>query len=640
MKHNPVKNKNNDKTNYIMKFFKTFLAALLAVVVGFGLVVMMWTMILVGMVSALGSSTPAMVSSGSVLRLNLGTITDSPSGALLDNFDLATMTSKPQTSLLSAIQAIQAAATDDRIEGIYINFDETVNVTLASCEEIRAELVKFRESGKFIVAYQENWSQIAYWFASVADRIYTNPEGGLQWTGLSVNMMFYKGLLDKLGIEPIVVRHGSFKSAVEPFIMEKMSPENRLQYQKMVGSLWGMVVDGVAESRGIAAADLQKMADELAIDSPKAAVENGLLDGLRYEDEVMNEIAAMIAGGWSRDAVLTETAEEAEVTEGAAVGPAVTEEVVEPVEYADIKTVSFGDYASQVMPAGAASKNKIAVIYAEGSIVSGRGAQGEMGSASMVEKIKQAREDENVKAVVFRINSPGGSALASEVMWRELTLLKAEKPLIVSMGNYAASGGYYIAAPADAIYADRSTLTGSIGVFGLYANVGGALKGKLGVTTDVVGTNRYSDIGSMYRNPSPAELAYFQKGVEDVYTTFVGHVAEGRNMTPEAVDKIGQGRVWSGVDALEIGLIDGFGGVFDAIALAADRVGVADDFRIYEVIDTPTGFEALLSGLSVRVRRSVMQDELGEAFVHYEHLRGMLDGDEVQARMPYVVEIR
>ncbi len=319
---------------------------------------------------------------------------------------------------------------------------------------------------------------------------------------------------------------------------------------------------------------------------------------------------------------------------------AVEEIIAEPVKPAAVKMVSFGDYASQVMGTGATSKNKIAVIYAEGSIVSGQGAQGEIGSVAMVEKIKRAREDENVKAVVFRINSPGGSALASEVMWRELTLLKAEKPLIVSMGNYAASGGYYIASPADVIYADRSTLTGSIGVFGLFANVGGALKGKLGITTDVVNTNRYSDVGSMYRTPSSSELAYFQKSVEDVYSTFVGHVAEGRNMTPEAVDKIGQGRVWSGADALEIGLIDGFGGIFNAIALAADRVGVADDFRIYEVIDTPTGFEALLSGFSVRVRRSVLQDELGEAFVHYEHLRGMLDGDEVQARMPYVVEIR
>jgi protease-4 len=300
----------------------------------------------------------------------------------------------------------------------------------------------------------------------------------------------------------------------------------------------------------------------------------------------------------------------------------------------------FGDYVSQVAVTNLSSKNKIALIYAEGEIVSGSGAQGEVGSASMVEKIKKAREDEATKAVVLRINSPGGSALASEVMWRELELLKAEKPLIVSMGDLAASGGYYIAAPADAIYADRSTLTGSIGVFGLLANVGDALKSKLGVTTDVVKTGRYADLGSMYRSPAPAELAFLQTMIEDTYSTFVGHVADGRNMTPEAVDAIGQGRVWAGADALEIGLIDGYGGLVDALSLAADRVGIVDDFRIWEVMDAPSPFDAIFSGLGASVRSWALKDELGEAFRHYEYLRGILDEPGVQARMPYVVEIQ
>lgn len=591
-----------------MKFFKTFLASLLAVVVGFGLVIMIWTLIVVGMVASLGSSfggqTPAAITQGTVLRLNVGQVTDSPAVSPMEGFDFASMSPKPQMSLLKAIQTIQAAATDERIEGIYLNFDDYTTASFASLEELRAELVKFKESGKFIVAYQEYWDQIGYWFASVADKVYTNPVGGLQWTGVSMQLMFFKGLLDKLDIEPVVVRHGSFKSAVEPYLLDKMSPENRLQYEKLASSIWNVVVEGVSSSRGIEAAELQRIADQLTIDTPQAAVETRMIDGLRYQDEVMDELSELLG---SED---------------------------------DPTIVSFGDYASQVVPQKMTSRNKIAVIYAEGDIVSGKGAQGQIGSESMNEKIKKAREDEEVKAVVFRVNSPGGSALASEVMWRELELLKAEKPLIVSMGHYAASGGYYISAPADAIYADRMTLTGSIGVFGLFANVGDAMRNKLGITTDVVRTNKYSDIGTAFRTPSKVEVDYFQRSVEDTYSTFVSRVAAGRNMTSEAVDNIGQGRVWSGTDALEIGLIDGIGGLIDAIALAADRVGVADDFRIYEIKSDPTPFEALFAGVSARIRNSVLRDEMGRAFTEYESLRNMLESNEIQARMPYVLDIQ
>lgn len=591
-----------------MNFFKTFLAALLAFFVGFGLMVMTWTLVLVGMMASLGSSfagsMPEPVTSGSVLRLDMGTITDSPKPAMMGGFDFATMSSKPHTSLLHAVRTIQAATDDDRIEGIYINFDEQTSISPSGLEELRAELVKFKESGKFIVAYQEYWAQIGYWFASVADKVYANPAGGLQWQGLASQMMFYKGLLDKLDIEPVIVRHGSFKSAVEPYILDGMSPENRLQYETFLGSMWNFMVDDIAASRGIATTDLQRFADELTIDSPQAAIENRMIDGALYQDEVMAEIG-------SRMASATETP----------------------------KIVSFGDYAAQVYDTSK-SDNDIAIVYAEGDIVSGKGAQGKIGSESLVEKIRKVRDDDDIKAVVLRINSPGGSALASEVMWRELDLLKAKKPLVVSMGSYAASGGYYIAAPGDAILADRTTLTGSIGVFGLFANFGDALKSNLGITVDGVKTNRYSDLGSWLHSPAPAELAYYQKGVEDTYSQFIGHVAQGRNMTTEAVDNIGQGRVWSGVNALEIGLIDGFGGLVDAVALAADRVGVADDFRIHEVVDTPTGFEALFGGLGARIRTSIVKDELGSAFEEYEHLRRMLDEPGVQARLPFVIEIR
>jgi protease-4 len=589
-----------------MNFGKTFFASLLAVVVGFGVVIMFWTMIVVGMVAAFGSRPAAVVSSGSVLKLDIGSVTDSPSGSPLDGFDFQSMSVRPKTTLLKVVQAIQAAADDARIEGLYINFDESASASVAALEEIRAEIERFKDSGKFVLAYQESYGQAGYWFASVADEVYTNPAGGLEWKGLSATVMFYKGLFDKLGIEPVVVRHGSFKSAVEPFIMEKMSPENRLQYEKMTGTIWGMVVEQVSASRGIDPQVLQAFADRLEIDSPVAALERGMVDSLFYEDQVMDRMAEL--SGLEQDK--------------------------EPT------IVSISDYISQVTAVNATSKNKIAVIYAEGSIVSGKGGADEVGSVSLVERIRKAREDEGTVAVVLRINSPGGSALASEVMWRELELLKAEKPLIVSMGELAASGGYYIASPADAIYANRSTLTGSIGVFGLFANIGGALKDKLGVTTDVVTTGRYSDIGSQFRSPSQAELNYIQKSVEDVYATFVGHVAEGRNMTPEAVDEIGQGRVWAGGDALEIGLIDGYGGLVDALSLAADRVGVADDFRIWEVTGEASPFDALFSGLAAKIRGYVLKDELGETFRHYEYIRGMMDDGGIQARLPYVVDVR
>ncbi|MDR2882895.1 MAG: signal peptide peptidase SppA [Alistipes sp.] len=589
-----------------MNFGRTFFASLLAVIVGFGLVVMLWTMVVVGMVASFGSSPSVVVARGSVLQLDLGAMTDSPAVSPLDGFDFQRMEVVPRMTLLKTLQAVQAAAADDRIEGIYIRLGESASASLASLEEVRAELERFKESGKFVVAYQEAYSQLAYWFASVADEVYTNPAGGMEWKGLSSTLIFYKGLFDKLGVEPVVIRHGSFKSAVEPYILDRMSPENRLQYEKMTGALWGMVLEQVSASRDIPVADLQAFADGLTIDSPAAAVANGLIDDLRYEDQVTDRLAEL----------------------------AGTAEGEEP------GIVSLGDYATQVSAPNPSAKNKIAVIYAEGTIVSGSGARGEVGSDPMVEKIRRAREDEDAVAVVLRINSPGGSALASEVMWRELELLKAEKPLIVSMGALAASGGYYIAAPADAIYANRATLTGSIGVFGLFYNVGGALKDKLGVTTDVVNTGRYADLGSAYRSPSSAELAYIQTSVEDVYTTFVGHVAEGRNMTPEAVDNIGQGRVWAGDDALEIGLIDGFGGLAEAVSLAADRVGVSGDFRIWEVTAEPSPLDALLGGLSASIRTRIMKDELGPLYNQYQNIRNVLNEGGIQARMPFAVDIQ
>ena len=640
-----------------MNFFKTFLASLLAVIVALGLMVMIWSMIIAGIIASFSASVPG-VPSSAVLRLNLGAITDAPASSFFDDFDFMSMEPHFRTTQLSAVTAIQAAASDGRIKGVYINFDEHTSVSLSNIEEIRAELVKFKESGKFIVAYNETYSHVGYYLSSVADKVYINPEGSMTWYGLSMQTMFYKGLLDKLDIVPEVIRHGTFKSAVEPFILDRMSPENRLQYQTMAGSIWSMMVAAVSESRGISAADLNAWADALVIDSPAAALDKGLVDGMRYEDQVMDELGRMMEG-WSRDVVLARADDQPEgdgetwvSSEDAVEKEVVGEEAVAAEEAVAVKKstrstsnnpqlVSFGDYAAQVV-AGSKnmSRNKVAVIYAAGDIVSGEGAKGQVGSAAMLEKLSKVRRDPNVKAVVLRVNSPGGSALASEVMWRELQLLKEEVPVIVSMGSYAASGGYYIACPADVIYANRSTLTGSIGVFGLHANIGKSLKKNLGITVDGVTTNTYSDIGSLYREISPAEMAYIRKGVEKVYSTFVGHVAEGRNMTFDAVDSIGEGRVWTGADAVGIGLVDGIGGIADAITIAADRAGIAEDFRVWEVAEDYSTLASLIGGFSASVRRSVMMDELGGAFEHYNALKNMLEETSVQARMPYIFDIR
>ncbi|MDR0907834.1 MAG: signal peptide peptidase SppA [Rikenellaceae bacterium] len=598
-----------------MNFFKTFLAGLLAVIVAFFVMGMVWTLVLVGVMASLGSSMSSAkpVTSESVLRLDLGTISDSPSQSVEELFTSLSAGGGSRTTLYKAISAINSATTDDRIKGLYINLDEYTNVSISSVEEIRAALVEFKESGKFIVAYNEVYSQGAYYLASVADKVYMNPEGEFDWRGLAMQTMFYKGLLDKLGVEPVVIRHGTFKAAVEPFILNKMSDANRLQNQTLANALWGTITEAVSASRNISVEKLQEWANTLAVNSPEAALSLGLIDGLLYEDQVKAELVALIGG---------ETPSEDDAA-----------------KEADPKIVAFADYVAQLTPAKSLSKNKVAVIYAQGDIVDGTGAMGEVGSTSLAAKIVKARRDANVKAVVLRVNSPGGSALASEVMWRELTLLKEKVPVIVSMGDYAASGGYYISAPADVIFTNRTTITGSIGVFGLFFNAGDALKNKLGVTVDVVATNAHGDMGSMFRSPSEAETRYLQHSVEQVYTTFVSHVAAGRNMTPEAVDKIGEGRVWSGADAVSLGLADDIGGLYDAIAIAADRAGVVEDFRVWEVPDEATGLSALLSGTMASVRRAVRSEAMGETFVHYNNLVRSLQTSGVQARLPYTFVI-
>ena len=535
-----------------MNFIKTFLAGLLAFVVGTFLVFFIWIFVLMGIAGSMEKSVA--VSPESILRIDFSEIiTDSPSSDPLAGLNLVSLQRTRQLPLLQALRAIEAAASDDRIKGIYLRMNGGGGVAgTALLEELREALEEFGQTGKFIVAYNEVYSQGQYYLASVADRIYMQPEGGMDWSGLSMNLMFYKGLFDKLDLKAEVFRPTvcRYKSAVEPYILDRMSDENREQMQELVNSVWGTISGTVAAARGIDSAAMREITDRLQVTLPEDALEHGFVDGLIYEDQ-MKEVFAELG-----------VADDGE---------------------GNYEFVSLGDYASMVGPdLDNLGADRVAVVYADGQIVDGEGYGEEIYGNTLAAKLAGVREDEKVKAVVLRVNSPGGSALASDVIWREMELLKAEKPVVVSMGSYAASGGYYISCPADVIVADRTTLTGSIGVFGMFINPIDALKNKLGVTLDGVKSNASAGMGSVSAL-TPVERASIMRGVDKVYETFTEHVAAGRNLPVERVLEIAGGRVWSGEDALEIGLIDTYGGLKTAIAMAVDKAGMGDDFRVVEV---------------------------------------------------------
>ena len=588
-----------------MNFVKTFLAGLLAVVVGTFLVFFLWIFILLGIAGSMDKSVA--VHPESILKIDFSEVlTDAPSSDPLAGIDLMTLQTTRQLSLFKALRAIEAAGADDRIKGIYLRMNGEGGVTgSALLEELREALLEFKQSGKFIIAYNETYSQGQYYLASVADKIYLQPEGGMDWSGLASNVMFYKGLLDKLDLRAEVFRPTAckYKSAVEPFILDKMSSANREQMQALVNSMWGTISGAVCESRGIDSVKMRRITDNLQVTLPEEALEYGFVDSLVYEDQMEDVFAEL---GVSDD-------------------------------YAFI---TLGDYASQV---GADLKNisadQVAIVYADGQIVDGEGYGKEIYGNTLAAKIAGVREDEKVKAVVLRVNSPGGSALASDVIWREVELLRAEKPVIVSMGSYAASGGYYISCPADVIVADRLTLTGSIGVFGMIPDTREALKNKLGITVDGVKSNASSSF--LATEPlTPIQRSMIMRGVDKVYTTFTNDVAEGRNLPIEKVLDIAGGRVWSGADALGIGLIDTYGGLKTAIALAVDKADLGDNYRVTEVTETPSGFAAFIASLNVSVREVFTRSELGLMMKDYNTVREAFRQQGVLMYSPYKVEMR
>lgn len=593
-----------------MNFFKTFLASLLAVVVGAFLFFFFGFLLLVGIAGTFSMKTAVEVPSEAILRIDLSeVITDAPSDDPLAGLDLMTLQRTPQLSLFGALRAIEAAQDDDRIRGIYLRMNGGGGVAgTAVLEELREALAAFKSSGKFIVSYNESYSQGQYYLASVADRIYIQPEGGMDWSGLSASVMFYKGLFDKLDLKAEVFRPTAcrYKSAVEPYILDRMSDANREQMQELVNSLWGTISGEVARARGIDSVKMQRLTDALAVSLPEDALREGFVDGVVYEDQMRDVFAELGVETGDRD---------------------------------DDTFISLGDYAAMVGPdVSNLGADRVAILYADGQIVDGHGSGDAVYGNSLAAQLRDLRGDDAVKAVVVRVNSPGGSALASDVIWREMELLRAEKPVVVSMGSYAASGGYYISCPADVIVADRTTLTGSIGVFGMFLNPIDALKNKLGITLDGVRSNTSAGMGS-YTALTPAERASIMRGVDKVYTTFTGHVAEGRNLPVERVLEIAGGRVWSGADALEIGLVDALGGLKTAIALAVDKAGLTD-YRVVEVLETPSGLAAMLTAMNVSVRKLFTRSELASVMGEYEKIREATRLQGILMYTPWKVELQ
>lgn len=592
-----------------MNFFKTFLAGLLAFVAGTFLVSFLWILVLMGIAGSMGGSK-ATVAPGSVLKIDFSEVlTDAPSSDPLEGLDVMTLQTTPRLPLFKALRALEAAAADDRIKGVYLRMNGTGGVAgTALLEELRAALEEFKQSGKFVVAYNETYSQGQYYLASVADRICLQPEGGLDWTGLASNVTFYKGLLDKLDLNVEVFRPTAckYKSAVEPFILDKMSSANREQMQELVNSMWNTISGDVCASRGIDSVQMRRITDNLEVTLPEEALQYGFVDELLYEDQMTDVLADL--------------------------GVACDDD--------GFRCVTLGEYAAQV---GADLKNisadQVAIVYADGQIVDGEGYGKEIYGNTLAAKLADVRRNEKVKAVVVRVNSPGGSALASDVIWREMELLRAEKPVIVSMGSYAASGGYYISCPADVIVADRLTLTGSIGVFGMVLDPREALKNKLGITVDGVQSNTSSDF--LGKGPlTPVQRSMIMRGVDKVYSTFTKDVSEGRNLPLERVLEIAGGRVWSGEDALGIGLVDACGGLKTALALAVDKAGLGEEYRIVEVTEQPTGLAAILSSLNMSVRAAFTRSDLGAMMKEYEAVREVLSQQGIVMYSPCRVELK
>lgn len=587
---------------------KSFLKYTLATIVGIIISSFILFLIISGIVGAIISSTEKTVevNPNSVLKIEFSKqITERTSKNPFKNFDFAALRPSSNLGMKDIIDFIGKAKTDDKIKGIYLDLS-VIPSGIATIEEIRSALLDFKTSKKFIISYAEVYTQSSYYLASVADKVYLNPSGYFPLVGMRSEISFLKGTFEKLDIEPQVIRHGKFKSAVEPYTNDKMSDANRVQLNALLSGIWNHILTGISKQRKISVDKLNELANNLTVRNAQSAKENSLVDKLVYEDEVLQELAKL--SGAKADN--------------------------------KIEFISLNDYVKTTKPEKfqGSPKDKIAIIYASGDIMPGEGDENTVGSKSTSEAIRKARKDSSIKAIVLRVNSPGGSALASEIIWREVKLASKVKPVIASLGDVAASGGYYIVTPADTIVADNNTITGSIGVFGLTFNLSNFMQKKLGVTFDVAKTNTYSDFGSTFRPMSPQEKDVLTLQIEEIYDQFISHVAEGRGLSKAQVDSIGQGRVWSAADALKIGLIDLTGGIDKAIEIAAAKAKLKE-YRLIELPRLDDPFESLMSGFSTKIQSSFKSKEAQQYTLLMKELDRILSYSGVQARMPFTVQL-
>lgn len=580
------------------QFFGAFLGSLFAAVFIFFMFIFL-------IVIATPSEEAFKIENNSILKINLtGEITDQETENPLKALNFLTGEKSDQLNLNDLLKTISAAKSDEKIDGIVL-YAEGFNAGYATLREVRNALIDFQESGKYIWSYGDLYTQKAYYLCSVSDSIFINRSGLVEWSGIGYSSTYLKDGLDKLGVKAELIRgsNNKFKSAGEPYIKSEMSDENRLQVRAFIGDIWKTMTDDIAKDGRLTSEELNALANESPIYSAKEARKRKLVDAVVFEDEFLKALSG--------------------------------EDIIDPD---DINFVSFGDYQS-VKPSNISkSKDRIAIIFAEGEINMGKSSEGSMGAETMVKAIRDVRSSDKIKAVVLRINSPGGSALASDLMWRELTLLAKEKPLIVSMGNLAASGGYYIAAPADSILVSPSTITGSIGVFGLFFTAEELMHEKLGLRSYGEGTNTYSNFGQIDRDLTPAERAIVQAQVDETYGQFLGIVAKGRNLDSLFVDEIAQGRVWSGEDAIENGLADAYGELNDAIAIAAAKAGL-EEYRISEYPKQKTA-EELIQELFGMSASSAIESELGPIAPAYHYWNRIKNMQGVQARMESDFQIR
>lgn len=586
---------------------KKFLQSVVASIIGCGIVLgLFFFFAFISIIAmSIGSETKYNLKDNTVFKLELN-------GVLQDRvveenplMSLILGDNQNQLGLDDILSAIKKAKENDKIKGIYIKVG-VFSASSASLKEIRDELKSFKESGKFIVSYADVYTQGAYYVASISDKVILNSKGMLDLHGLSVQPTFYKGMLDKLGVEVQVFKVGTFKSAVEPYITDKMSDPNREQVTAYASDIWNTMLCDISESRNISVEELNKLADKMPLlQTAEFNIENNLADTLMYELDMQKYL----------------------------------KDLVKVEKEKDLRLASLNDMTTVNFTKPSKSENVVAVLYAEGGISDGAGKEG-ITDERFIKELEKLRKDENVKAVVFRVNSPGGSASASERIWKAVTELKKEKPIVVSMGDYAASGGYYISASASKIIAQPNTLTGSIGIFGMFPNFKGLMTDKAGLTYDVVKTNEFADFGNLMRPMNDGEKILLQGFINQGYDLFLTRCAKGRNLPKDSIAQIAEGRVWTGNQALKIGLVDAIGDIDMAIDEAAKLADI-QDYKLESYPAKVDFFESLLMNQKSSISTRIMKEYLGDDYDTFAKIKELKDQkyNFIQARIPYIVNI-